>query len=510
MKFSASQITILTKNQIQLFFKNYKFDIFLAGIFLVNLLLDIIGLVFINSDVNPSEKWIKVNILIVLNSLLVVILTIYVTINCFVGQIKNNIHKTELRYGYKVKNIYLSRILFIVGFSTFYLLAIFIVSLLFFGFNYQNQDLFIYRLYLSSFAWYAILIFLSIVITLLLTRFLAESFATILSTILAILFILTPALVGLSANMSRSSSNDSNFKDYSYELLINENYKRNLYHDLMSDEATKNIYQDFQFVSEIKDWNDDELLMGWKVWNLKPEEFAKIKNYVNLVTIVQSYFENNANQISSWNKIQEFHETSNIINEPITKIIIKLQTVKEMEKYNFLLKTMKNYTNNFSILRSLDILHQLGSLGIDNSKEITSKYKSSEEYLFVRTLNVLFFKLSGGPFDSIIVNPIEIMREAVKKDKIANIFNPLRHFNLMFQSIDYNNKFLFNFFGKEQMFYANVANINFSFSGDSNDLSSMLKLKQNVPIEIIYTFYLVLGSLLIWLAFLRFNKKIKQ
>jgi len=158
LRFNANQITVLTKNQIELFFKSIKFIILISTFIILSLVVNIFGFLIINSNLklfSPNEKITYINLLVIINSIFLVIQTIYLTVSCFISQIKNNVHITELRYGYKVKNIYLSRLFFVLSVSFCSLLVMFLISSIFFAIG-KSQDsyqaIYLYRLYISSFA----------------------------------------------------------------------------------------------------------------------------------------------------------------------------------------------------------------------------------------------------------------------------------------------------------------------------------------------------------------------
>lgn len=514
-RFNANQITVLTKNQIELFFKNIKFIVLTSTFIILSLVINIFGFLIINNHfgyINPGHKITYINLLIVATSIFLIIQTIYLTVSCFISQIKNNVHTAELRYGYKVKNIYLSRLFFVLGVSFLALLIMFVISSIFFAIG-KSQDgyqaIYLYRLYISSFAWYGSLIFFSIVVTIILSRFLPESATSIVATTLMILFLLFPIISSFVNNIWYYTD------DISTRDLIAEDYYRKLINDVETgDETFKNLYSDFEAVYKQRQ-NSTYLILGPKMWDLSDSENNQIENYNNFYQSIAGILQNGS-QITSWDAIPETSWDSNITEkEPIGKLIQKLRTNQVMQKYSYLLNFVDKYTKNFNILTWSYILHSLSYYGYSEIEKIQTTFSSSDEYYFIKTLNTLLYAIAERKNETTLSrsytpDEIKTLNKLINKNRIMNIFNPLNHFNLMFNSIDYHNEFLFNVaFEQDEVFFYGVTS-NVRFTGNLNDLNQSFKLKRIVPVETIYLFYWVLGAGLIWLSYLRFNKKIKK
>ncbi|MCL8210365.1 hypothetical protein LT336_00095 [Spiroplasma sp. JKS002671] len=519
LRFNANQITVLTKNQIELFFKSIKFIILISTFIILSLVVNIFGFLIINSNLklfSPNEKITYINLLVIINSIFLVIQTIYLTVSCFITQIKNNVHITELRYGYKVKNIYLSRLFFVLSVSLCSLLVMFLISSIFFAIG-KSQDsyqaIYLYRLYISSFAWYASFIFLALVVTIILSRFLPESATSIIATILAFLFLFFPAISGFLGNFTIVIV-DYDYYDLRHDalLLIKEDYQRKLITNMENDETLKSIYSDFDFVNIqiVKSWN--ELVAGPKLWNLSDSENSQIENYNNFYQSIVMALRQGP-QITSWDIMPEISSVAHIkAKEPIGKVVQKIITNKAMEKYNYLLNFIIKATKNYEVLKSVDVFFQYLDDYSDNEKEFIKANFTSDEYYFIKTLNTLLFSISERKDYDFTSNDTYSDRNGIKsrikKSQISNIFNPLYHFSLMFNGVDYHNEFLYDAFSQQQIAYGIVPNID--FTGNLNDLNQPFKLKRIVPTEAIYLFYWVLGAGLIWLSYLRFNKKVRK
>ncbi len=515
LKFNNNQITVLTKNQIELFFKNIKFLILISTFLILSLVINIFGLLIINSNLkffNPNEKITYINLLIIITSVFLVMQTVYLTVSCFITQIKNKVHTTELRFGYKVKNIYLSRLFFVLSVAFVSLLVMFLISSIFFAIGKtqdSNQTIYLYRLYISSFGWYASFIFLSIVITIILSRFLPESATSIIATILALLLLFFPAISGFLGNFSSNfvgGNMDYDGRDDAL-FLIKEGYQRKLVAGMEGDETLKEIYTDFAFVRNNSRFSN---LPGPEFWknDIKNNQIENYYDfYQSIVVILRE-----GSQITSWNQIPEISLVTNVASkEPITKLVQKLKTHQTMTKYNYLLNFMLKYTKNYEVLKSLDMFFQ-PFFDDEDRAEIKEKL-SSDEYYFIKTCNYLLDLIDVQQSKDITASDayddwMSNIKNRIKKSRISNLFNPLYHFSLMFNGIDYHNQFLYDAFSQQQIAYGIVPNID--FTGDLNDLKQPFKLKQIVPTEAIYLFYWVVGAGLIWLSYLRFNQKIRK
>jgi len=169
----------------------------------------------------------------------------------------------------------------------------------------------------------------------------------------------------------------------------------------------------------------------------------------------------------------------------------KIITNKAMEKYNYLLNFIIKATKNYEVLKSVDVFFQYLDDYSDNEKEFIKANFTSDEYYFIKTLNTLLFSVSERKDYDFTSNDTYSDRNGIKsrikKSQISNIFNPLYHFSLMFNGVDYHNEFLYDAFSQQQIAYGIVPNID--FTGNLNDLNQPFKLKRIVPTEAIYLFY---------------------
>lgn len=498
MKNNLLQMNILIKNQIEMFFKNRKFIIFISIIFGLGLILNFIGLSSIKQN-NEIEKMGEIDSLILSNCILLVLKAIYITKICFINQIKNNIYKIELRYGYRIKNVYYSRIIFTLGYLICYLILMFGISLIFFSATYQDENLTIYRLYVSSFGWYAILIFLTIVSSLIFSWLFSQTLANIFSTIMALFLIFLPLIGGVIINIR--STNNLPF----YLMLLQEQYVSSLENSVKNNTLTNDIYNNFEGIIKDKENNQNENkvnntnnFLGIKFWEIEDSTKSKYPNYVMFFQDVDQVFKNHKS-ITNWEDIWEFsNDFFYVQDEPINKIINKLLSFELMFKYKDVLQVMKKYTNNFGVLKDLELIKIPDKLLL-LEEEVKKKFNNCDEYLFTRTLNALFIKiLELKDLSENISKIIEDIDEIIAKDWRLNLLNPVRHFNLMFQSINYNNYALSNLMAKS----FHVPNIKVY-----RDDMKAIHFKQNVSIELIYCFYFIIGCIVIILLFLAFKKK---
>jgi len=196
MKFKF-QLLILCNNPLHLFFKDKKIITFLSSLLLINILINILYVVILNSSESSNTKLLIINALIILNSVFYLAFTIFSSIKIYLTNLKNNIHLVELRFGYKLKNIYFSRVTMIILINLAYLLLTFIISLIFFASIFIPNNILIYRAFISSFGWYAILILVGITLSLFLSLFFSELITSITVSFLMILFLLVPTISGI-------------------------------------------------------------------------------------------------------------------------------------------------------------------------------------------------------------------------------------------------------------------------------------------------------------------------
>jgi hypothetical protein len=100
----------------------------------------------------PKGDFLSIMVYKIIESLFLFIFTIYFTIKIFKKELNDNIHSLELRYGFKAKELFISRIVssLIIILSAYLMILLINLS---FGLSEKNlMSIFAYKLYLSSLA----------------------------------------------------------------------------------------------------------------------------------------------------------------------------------------------------------------------------------------------------------------------------------------------------------------------------------------------------------------------
>ncbi|WP_338972140.1 hypothetical protein [Spiroplasma endosymbiont of Panorpa germanica] len=184
----------LIKNQISLIVRKKELFSTIIVIWIMIGLINLSSMAFIISQKDGASKLVYSNIFISLNSILFGLLAILTIACCFSIQMKNNINKIEIRYGFNVFSIYFSRVFIIVSIQLIGYLLNLLLSLVIFWILFKNNDVVIYRMYVSAFGWYIIVILAIMALGILFSRFFSESMATALSTIVLFLLVLIPGI----------------------------------------------------------------------------------------------------------------------------------------------------------------------------------------------------------------------------------------------------------------------------------------------------------------------------
>jgi ABC-type transport system involved in multi-copper enzyme maturation permease subunit len=137
--------------KIKLYYKKINTLVLLSIFFIIVLTINIVGLILIKSTTSENLLT-NINTLVLVLSVLLFIVTMYITIQIFKEEISHNVHSLELRYGYKAKELFLSRI-FSSGIIVLSFYLILLIINLSFGLPENNlMSIFAYRLYISSMA----------------------------------------------------------------------------------------------------------------------------------------------------------------------------------------------------------------------------------------------------------------------------------------------------------------------------------------------------------------------
>lgn len=498
MKFK-SQLLILSKNHLRLFLRDKKIIIFLSSLLLINILINVVSTVVLNSSEPISSKMSIISTMIILNSVFYLVFSIFSSIKIYLINLKNNIHLVELRFGYKLKNIYFSRIIMIILINLTYLLLTFIISLIFFAVLFIPNNILIYRAFISPFGWYAILILVALTITLFFSLFFSELVTSIAASFLMISFLITPPIIGLST----INTNQDN-GDYYYRYLTRENHSKKLIDEIKKLKHGEELLIEFNQILYKRNFINEGPLLNLELI----QDYTYYNEFVN-------YFSEKIKLIGdqsliAWTNIQDFSPRSDIIEEKINPVysFLKNKVSDDMKQW---LKMMQNFSSNLALLKDA------GFVRYDVIDEYDQNLKSKiqdvylpEEYLFFKIFNTLLFNAdinrstniepsSGGTINDFG----DDMRRILRLDFVKNIYNPLRHINLMFHSIDYDNYLIYNTITRLGL---NAVVPNIRLLEDDDDKI----LKMGVRVEILYITYSLISFAIISLLYLRFKKTIKN
>jgi len=304
MKFKF-QLLILCKNHLRLFLRDKKIIIFLSSLLLINILINVVFAVVLNSSEPSDSKISIVNTMIILNSVFYLVFTIFSSIKIYLINLKNNIHLVELRFGYKLKNIYFSRIIMIILINLAYLLLTFIISLIFFASLFIPNNILIYRAFISPFGWYAILILVAITLSLIFS----ELVTSITTSFLMILFLITPSIIGLGTSNITDQNNGS-----WYYYLTKENHSKKLIEEIKKLGHGEELLIEFNQISKNYKFINEGSLLNLELIH----DYTYYNEFIN-------YFSEKIKLIGdqsliAWTNIQDFSQRTNIIDKKINSI----------------------------------------------------------------------------------------------------------------------------------------------------------------------------------------------
>gem|GEM_PF-2103558 len=171
---------------------------------------------------------------------------------------------------------------------------------------------------------------------------------------------------------------------------------------------------------------------------------------------------------------------------------------------------MQNFSSNLTILKEIKFIYY--DIIDASDQELKSKIQMfiyQKNIYFLKFFNTMLLNTETNRSTSIESSPSQItdfgdeMRRVLRLHFVKNICNPLRHINLMFHSIDYDNYLIYNTINNFGLNSA-IPNIRLLEDGDNKIL------KMAVRVEILYIIYSLISFSIISLLYLRFKKVIKN
>ncbi|ALD66316.1 ABC-2 transporter permease [Spiroplasma cantharicola] len=500
MKNKKNIFKIPFMNQI-IIFKNQKVNwlIYISSLFII-FISELISSIIFTTNKNVQSTYLAINLIMIVNSIVILFITIYYSLTILFNQILDNTYKLELRYGISKRNIFFTRVIFILTILFSFLFISLIKSIcfyLFFAINHK-ADILVYRIYISVYAWYTIFILLVFSVTILISMLLKkESTIGTIATLFSVILLVIVSSLGMISTLNSSSR----IKQLN-NIAINFSYSNHQYQEIQKDDEILNLYLALQ-ESEFMSMSMQEVMAGYNTWDLEIQQSALV--FKELSFEIKEIFENS--NINSWENVYEFTDDYNNNFEQLAKLAKKAIKTKSDSKY----KSVYNFVNkdivNYFYYQELDLAYKPEKL--NTNPELEEKIKNNynpDEYLFTRALmNKLYYKTSDRLFEKMRISMIttDDIIAAQNLENIKNIFNPLRHITLMFQSIDYQNEVLINQIGASQMLFSSLNNIKIY----SNDSQVTIKTKRYLNIEILYVFYTLISLLLIFGSYSIFIKK---
>ncbi len=504
MKNKKNSLKITLINQL-IIFKNQKTNWLIYVIaFLSIFVSELISSLILNTNKSVENIYLSINLIIIINSIIFLFITVFYSLTILLNQIVDNTYKLELRYGISKKSIFFSRVMFILIVLFSFLLISLLKSIIFYSIFLAkgNANILVYKIYISVYGWYSIFVLMVFSVTILFSMLLKrESIIGTLATLFSVLLLVVVSLLGMISSFN-SSSNIKQFNN----MAINFSYANQQFEEIKKSEKISNLHFALQ-QPEFMSMDIEEVMAGYKTWELEVQNKAVVFKDISLE--IESLF--SESKINTWENVYEFSNEYATNSEEILKLTNKAIEAKNgieyHEVYNFINKDAVNYL--FYQELALSYKPKKINLNLDLQEKIKSNY-SPDEYLFTRTLmNKVYYIISERPFTKMegFVITTEDIINAQKVENIKNVFNPLRHFSLMYQSVDYKNDVLINQIGARQKLFSSLNNIKI-YSKESEITITNLKTKRFLKVEILYITYTIISLILTFGAYLIFiNKK---
>ncbi|WP_339034943.1 hypothetical protein [Spiroplasma endosymbiont of Cantharis rufa] len=504
MKNKKNSLKTTFINQL-IIFKNQKTNWLIYVIaFLSIFLSELISSLILNTNKSVENIYLSINLIIIINSIIFLFITIFYSLTILLNQIVDNTYKLELRYGITKKSIFFSRVMFILIVLFSFLLISLLKSIIFYSIFLANgnANILVYKIYISVYGWYSIFVLMVFSVTILFSMLLKrETIIGTLATLFSVLLLVVVSLLGMISSFN-SSSNIKQFNN----MAMNFSYANQQFEEIKKSEKISNLHFALQ-QPEFMSMDIEEVMAGYKTWELEVQNKAVVFEDISLE--IESLF--SESKINTWENVYEFSNDYTTNSEEILKLTNKAIEAKNgieyHEVYNFINKDAVNYL----FYQELDLSYKPKkiNLNLDLQEKIKNNY-SPDEYLFTRTLmNKVYYIISERPFTKMEGSVIttEDIINAQKVENIKNVFNPLRHFSLMYQSVDYKNDVLINQIGARQKLFSSLNNIK-SYSKESEITITNLKAKRFLKVEILYITYTLISLILIFSAYSIFiNKK---
>lgn len=424
-------------------------------------------------------------------SLFNIILVIYCIWNFFYEDNNDDINKMEMRIGLTKQFMYFYRLLLVFSFATIILLFEYSFNAIFYAVAFNENSLFAYRLFISSFGWLAFISFFTIFIVLFLTIIFKRKFIVVFSIIIVIILLFLSSISGnfISNKVVASNNNPISYqekqKNMGWEGSFTP-YSWDEEKDLKLGIQSTNYYEFYQTLKQEADYN---FLSFLNVnYNETVTEEVNFKTFFEKVVDENKYKDINQILLDIQKQYPHEYASENIIQKLIES------------KNNLLIKYAE-------ILKGNQLLKNLAKI-ISNENRLQNEFY---QYMFDSFLTIE----KGKEVDFAFNKDIKLMNQFKDKMWKNSHFNPIYHLNLMlFGNSD--NFYYDNAMNIHHALFPQALNIRFDLEYeiiDSNSNKPKIKIKHSSPTQAVNSSYIVLINILIFIALsclLYFCYKIKK
>ncbi|AUB31568.1 hypothetical protein [Spiroplasma floricola] len=492
--------------------KNRKLIILTLVSFFLLILIDSIS-IYLVLAFNDYSQLILINKLIIATSS--VLIALLVLIHCshlFILQKNEGLWKIDLNFGYSEKSIFLSRILL-----SYFLILVLIISkllinlIIYLSIN-KYDSLWAYQFFITPFGWYSIFAFFIPIVVLVFSVLIKSSISMVASTSFTIFILLLPLLTIFFSVLT--STTDFN-KNQAFSDALKNQIFYNIKKQIDRDDLSTTIYNENYTKRYIESNGQIEafIMSGYDEKQINSD-----KEYWKFINAVESQIDANQRDLLSWNQIQEWSNKTVLIKETPGKIFDKINFNFD-SKYGNILNAYKQFILNWNIWRNINeenpksgiLLNPINKYKIEAKTTATKfMFRKSFESMLFNVYEVMQVALETNSRNGIaIANPIVTLQQKQKSYLISNLLNPISHFNLMFNSINYqkNNTFL-DYYNYHSIFYAKTYNS--KVVGKKGELYLVNKIKPLLDVLFIYLFYFAIGSLIIVLMYKKWKRSLKK
>ncbi|WP_156923084.1 hypothetical protein [Mesoplasma seiffertii] len=476
--------------------------------FILLLGLDFLSVYWILTSTNQGQLMVLNKLVVICNSVVIAFLLLTHCSQLFILQKNEGLWKIDLNFGYSGKNIFLSRVLLSYFLSLVLIVSKLIVDLIIYFSINKYDSLWAYSFIIAPFGWYSIFAFFIPIIVLVFSVLIKSNLSMITSTLFAIFILLLPAFSIFS--VLAASSNDFN-KQQAFADALKNQYLYSIKKQIDADEFSTIIYNEAQERYKYAFEKERFIMSGY---DNKQAEDSQYWNFIN--DIEQQIDVSQANLIS-WTEIQEWSNKTVAIKETPGKILDKVNFSID-SKYKKILTIYQDFATNWNIWRDISQDNPVNGVITNSINKMTVKSQTTAtKFLFRKSFESMLFDVCEAmevipePTNKNVigVNPVVVLQEQQNSYLFANLLNPITHFNLMFNSINYKkNNGLIDYYNYNSMFYNK--SYNSKVIGKKGQMYLVEQIKPLLNVSFVYLFYFAIGCLVIFLIYPKWQKNLKK